>query len=1351
MINGSLFTEDFLTEGITEYPEWEAITDEQIGSFKDDLRKIYDSFPVDGNPIEATTEDDLITPVLEILGWKQFLRQQTTARKGREDVPDYLLFENEESKNKANKEKDQYKRYLHGAAILEAKAWNIRLDRKGNQPMDRVPSNQIIRYLTSADVQSNGHIRWGILTNGRLWRLYYNRARSKSEDYLEIDLTRALHLPGSQADLFSTADKEAQDWVKVFYLLFKREAFLREREEKTFHERALERGQHWESKVAEDLSEIVFKDIFPALLTSLKSSDPQAPTILNDQYMEELRDNALTLLYRLLFVLYAEDRNLLPVYDNKYDDYGFRKRVREDIERRMNEKDTFSDRRDTYYHLALDLFNSIDKGDESIGLPPYNGGLFDSRKYDLLSRARIPDSVFAPLVYKLSHRDDKGVMKWINYRDLSVQQLGSIYERLLEFYPKVEDGGNLTVRPNIFARKTSGSYYTPESLVGLIIERAVGPLLKERKEAFWDKAEELKLGRDKKRKNKLLETLDPATAMLELKVCDPAMGSGHFLVSLVDYLADNILEAIDEVETEGKVPWADKENPYASPVSKRIASIRARILEQANEHGWNVKEEQLDDKHIVRRMILKRCVYGVDKNPMAVELAKVSLWLHTFTVGAPLSFLDHHLRCGDSLFGEWVGKLQDELNERGVLFSHNTVIKAQNAAAGMLQIEQLTDADISEVKKSASMFEGVEEATAPLNSFLQLYHAFKWIASSPNDKVAVDNWLFGTYGDPYNIASDKAQIENNSDFAKLFKELLAKARNLIEEERFLNWEVSFPGVWRHWEWHEPEGGFDAVIGNPPWDRMKLQQVEWFADRKPEIAMAPRAADRRRMIEELEKKNDPLWQAYERAAWHAETALERARRDGQYPLLSGGDTNLYSLFVERAHRLVNPNGLVGLLTPSGIAADKYASAFFKSISTDGRLAALFDFENKKVFFPDIDSRFKFCTYVAGGKNRNFDRTDMAFFLHDIAELDETDRVFSLTHNDFERVNPNTGTAPIFRTQRDAEITLGIYEKFPVLNNHDKGKAWPVKYLRMFDMTNDSGLFKTREELEKNGYYPINNNRLKKGEDYFVPLYEGKMVQMYDHRAAKVIVNEENINRPAQPKNTDLEEYLKPDYYPEPQFWVDTKNIPESVGFKWGLGYKMITAPTNMRTFIASMIPQSGVGNSMGMMIPDQDKSLFRELAPSLLANVNSFSFDFVIRQKIQGQNINWYIVEQLPVISPEVFKQPLGNTTVAAFIKEHVLHLTYTAWDMQPFAKDMGYDGDPFIWDEEDRRHRKAKLDALFFNLYEIREKDADYILSTFPIVKKHDEAEHGRFLTRDLILAYMRALKAGDTEVIVKV
>jgi len=405
----------------------------------------------------------------------------------------------------------------------------------------------------------------------------------------------------------------------------------------------------------------------------------------------------------------------------------------------------------------------------------------------------------------------------------------------------------------------------------------------------------------------------------------------------------------------------------------------------------------------------------------------------------------------------------------------------------------------------------------------------------------------------------------------------------------------------------------------------------------------------------------------------------------------------------------------------------------------------------VFFPDIHASFKFCTYIAGGKGRSFDHTDMAFFLHAVDEIDEPNRAFTLTHEDFARLNPNTGTAPIFRTERDAEITRRIYEKFPVLHDHEKGKVWPVKYLRMFDMTNDSGLFRTRTELEDDGFYPVTKNQLKKGDETYLPLYEGKMVQMYDHRAASVVVNPANLNRPAQPESTSLKQYDDPSFAPQSQYYINDAQIKIYDELKYYLGFKEISAPTNRRTMIAVLLPRCGVGNKIPLLVPDEgQEATYKDVAVLLLANLNAFVFDFIVRQKLHGQTLNLFIIEQLPMIPPKVFLGKLGKTTIADFIKEHVLHLTYTAWDMEPFAKDMGYDGEPFVWDEEDRRHRKAKLDALFFNLYGIGEDDASYILSTFPIIQKQDEKEFGCYLTRDLILAYMRALKAGDTDVVVK-
>jgi hypothetical protein len=582
-------------------------------------------------------------------------------------------------------------------------------------------------------------------------------------------------------------------------------------------------------------------------------------------------------------------------------------------------------------------------------------------------------------------------------------------------------------------------------------------------------------------------------------------------------------------------------------------------------------------------------------------------------------------------------------------------------------------------------------------------------------------------------------------------DLLGQVRRIVERERFLHWELAFPDAWRELQPHKVRGGFDAVIGNPPWDRLKLQEVEWFAAREPEIARSPRAADRKRKIEQLERRDAPLWREYLEARDAAETAARVARECGHYPLLARGDLNIYSLFVERAQRLVQPRGVVGLLVPSGIASDLSASEFFQAVATGGRLRALYDFENKKVFFPDVHASFKFSAFVFGGEGRRFERADCAFFLHAVAELDEHERSFALGPKDFAALNPNTGTAPVFRSRRDAEITAGVYRRLPILVKRSEKEAkpvWPVRYVTMFHMTNDSGLFKTRPELEAEGWYPVAGNRWKKGEAVAVPLYEGKMVQMYDHRAASIELHPENVHRPAQPVPASAAQIQDSQWLPEPQYWVEERHVARPPGLEWCVAFKDVTAPTNARTMIAAAVPLHGLGNTLPAFLPEAGAGVeaYRSFAPLLLANLNSFAFDYLARQKVQGQHLNLYIVEQIPVVPAERFEEPLGGRPIADFIREQVLRLSYTAEDLAPLARDLGYEGDPFPWDEDDRRHRMARLDALFFHLYGINRADAAYILDQFPIVQREDEKAHGRYLTRDLILAYMNAIAAGDLE-----
>lgn len=1365
---GSLFTSDFLTSAIAENADWRALSDVDVKALSSDLKAIFKAFPTDQKPNETRTEDDLIWLILKRLGWTYSMRQQNLTVKGRDDVPDGLLFADEAAKQLADTHIEEWKRYQHGLAIVESKRWNRPLDRRSAQRGEELaPSTQMLRYLRRVDDLTNGTLRWGILTNGARWRLYFSGARSVSEQFLEIDLLAVLGI--GNGDLFDLTDDERDHMLRVFYLIFRTEAFVPTPPQLlSFHTRAIEDGKVYEDRVANNLSDLVFNSVYPLLARSIAEKAPDAP-------LDTVRQGALILLYRLLFILYAEDRDLLPVNDPRYDDYGLRKRVRQDVGDRKNKNDVFSNTAARYWSVLDDLCRAIDQGDPSIGLPPYNGGLFDAARTPLLREVRLPDSIMADVIDRLSFTRDDGTRKYINYRDLSVQQLGSIYERLLE-HEVVREGEIVDIRPNIFARKGSGSYYTPDDLVGLIIDETLEPLIERCMKAFREKAEELATAdMDDVRKLGSLKRLDPATALLDLKICDPAMGSGHFLVSLVDYLADQVIVAMAQCEII--VEWAD----YVSPLADRIDEIRNTILGNAEQENWTVDAEQLDDRHIIRRMVLKRCVYGVDKNPMAVELAKVALWLHSFTVGAPLSFLDHHLRCGDSLFGSWVLKGKEEtlgFNDNP-LFLISSMTDAIASAAEMQIIERLPDAEIAEAHRSAAIFAGVQNRTAPLNNFLSFIHALHWIdTKSPARRAGISFFIDGVYGDPFMVLAGRHKIKPVAEKAKVeggkknkltafeiyqaFQEVLAETQSLISEEHFLNWQVAFPGVWSDWQKDELVGGFDAIIGNPPWDRMKLQQVEWFAARKPEIARAQRAADRAKMIKALEKAGDPLFADYQKASTRAETGSSIARKSGDYPLLSGGDINLYSLFVERAMMLVKPDGMVGLLTPSGIASDLNASTFFKGIATQGRLKALYDFENRrtryaaKPFFPDVDSRFKFCAFIASPSEIG-QPSRCAFFLQDVSELADPERCFELGTEDFARVNPNTGTAPIFRTRRDATLTSRIYANAPVLVDRSSGaevKSWPVKYLRMLDMTNDSGLFRTRQELEeKEGAWSIGGNRFQSPSGEWVPLYVGRMIHQFDHRAASVVTNEANIHNAALSLDVTVEQKQDPSFVSSPQFWVPLSEVKLPTESGWEIAFRDIARATDVRTMIAAAVPKVGFGNKAPLMIWG-DGSVSQSSKSMLLANLNSLPFDFAVRNKSQSTSLNWYIVEQLPVIPPERFVQiGFGKKSAAEIVKQTVLELTYTSHDMAPFARDMGYvDGEgnvlpPFVWDEDRRLRLRAKLDAIFFHLYRITDRDdVRYIYSTFPIVERQETEAHGRYLSRDLCLAYINTLAAGQPD-----
>ena len=580
----------------------------------------------------------------------------------------------------------------------------------------------------------------------------------------------------------------------------------------------------------------------------------------------------------------------------------------------------------------------------------------------------------------------------------------------------------------------------------------------------------------------------------------------------------------------------------------------------------------------------------------------------------------------------------------------------------------------------------------------------------------------------------------------------------------LHWELDFPGVFA--DWQPRSGGFDAVIGNPPWERVKMQEVEWFAPetRRPAIASATPAARRRAMIAELEKNSDPLYDDFAGALHLADTMLQYGRASGDYPLLGGGDTNLYRLFVERAIELTDQGGVMALLTPSGIYGDRSAADFFGKVASENRLLALYDFENRRgpnagQFFPDMDSRFKFCTLVMGGTERASEELPCGFLLHDPPGNTEPERLLTMQAGDFALVNPKTGTAPIFLTRRDADIVLSIYRNhltFDAENQDFENLNAVVRHVRQSDMTNDSGHFWTREQLDEHGAYPVELNRWRKGHEEWLPLFQARMIHHFDHRFNSIEINSDNVHNPYINIPVTDEQHCNPRFYSGAQYWTEAdfvkQKFPDDPGY--AIGFRLITRTTDERTLISTVAPWAGYGNSLPILIADSVEAApaLNDCAPLWAANFSSFAMDFVAKRKLQGTNMNWYILEQLPVITRTAYNRQFDDVTAADLVRDHVLRLCYTAWDLQPFAHAQGYQGEPFGWDVEQRRHLRARLDALYFILYGLDRDDAAYVMDSFPITRRNDEHQHnGVYVTKELILRYMSALQAGDTKTAVPI
>ena len=1163
--------------------------------------------------------------------------------------------------------------------------------------------------------------KWALLTNGLFLRLLRDFHHTTVKGYVEFDIEaifynrlysdfQALYRFAHASRFAPVPSKKTPKKVEV----------NEEGEEIAVEQETAEIYLEEYFKHSQSVGESVGKNLRENVVRAIEAF---GNGFLRNYLIEKLRDEEkechayyeeiLRVIYRIIFLLYAEQRGLLgghggPGHDLYLENYSItalRDFAAETIEDNNFQNDSHTD----LWEGLLVTFKMIKEGVDELGIYPYNGMLFDMSTDKYVGKFSCKNSEFLEAVRFLTLTEIDGVRQTISYADLSVEEFGSIYESLLDYAPRItsapEEIEGRKYAPNRFIldprgsdRKSTGSYYTNPGLVQELIKSALIPVM----EARLSEAADTRSAK--------------AKALLSIKVCDPACGSGAFLIAACNKLG------------------------------RELAKIKS---------GEELPAQDVEQE--ARRDVLLHCIYGVDINPMAVELAKVSLWINAAVREKPLNFLDHHIKCGNSLVGA-----TPELMEKGIAdgafapvegddkkvasyFKKINREQKQNKSVTGWLIKEGTARVCS--REFAKLDEEIELTPHEVNEKRAHYEALLASKEYNRLKFLADLWTSAFF---WPLTDEKEDVVTNglfmayasNDLLDPYPEIVQKVNSFVQEYKFFHWHLEFPDVFSG-----ENQGFDCVLGNPPWERIKIQEKEFFAYRSPEIAKASNASQRKKLIQKLCEENPTLDQAFRKSKRMSECESLFLHDSGRFPLTGKGDINTYTVFTEHARNSINTTGHAGIIVPTGIATNSTTSEFFGDLVNKRNLKSLYDFDNKEALFP-IHRNFKFCLLTMVGGQVAPRAFDLAFFLYNFEDLNDSVKHFSLTTRDIMLINPNTLNCPIFRGKKDAEITTQIYRKVPVfINENEKnGNPWGCKLLAMFHMTNDSHLFKMTDELEELGF-ELNGNQYVKNENVFLPLYESKMFWQFNHRFGSFEgVNDRSNTQLSTPS---VEKYIDFNFVSQPWYWVNKTEVSTRVQHNknWFLAFRDITNSTNERTGIFSLIPYSAVGNNAPIMLFEHINTI---LICCLYANLVSIPFDFVARQKVGWTHMNFYILEQLPLFSPTSY-----NENLIGFIASKTIELTYTAWDLKPFAEDVLKEispekwnewfpenplvegvPQPFRWDEERRLNLRCELDAVYAHLYGISKDDLDYILGTFPIVKRKNEAKYGTYRTRDLIMEY---------------
>ena len=1200
---------------------------------------------------------------------------------------------------------------------------------------------------------------YGIISNGQILRIIRNSGQLVKLTYIEFDLRRMLE----------------EDKYTEFCLMFRllhASRFRTSGDEPCVMERWFNMSIESGNRIRNGLSRAVqttMETIGNAVLTSKGEGNDALRRAFADGTMDAARLNKelIHFIYRLLFLFIIEERGLVYQIPDSVDAPDYKQQCQwQDIYkkyyaasrlRRLSELSYLKQRQysdlwqglmDTFHLFEPDTFG------EKLGIKPLGGVLFGTETLHWLKQCQVSNrDLLAAFAALNEFTDERQQRVKINYSSLDVEEFGSVYEGILEMRPFVQQGVAASDWQFGFVggldRQSTSSYYTRPDLVQNLIKTTLEPVIKEKMANCATTEEKVK-------------------ALLNMKVCDAASGSGHIVLAMARTIA-----------------WY-------------VCTLRTGEDNPAS----------LDYRQALREVI-SRCVYAVDYNPDAVELCKVVLWIEGYCAGKPLSFLDHHIRCGNSVVGvtdldtllagvpKEAFSAVDKDTKKKIIDLNKAALQdvslVQSGHSQGLNVSLFTqDFTIQSIDSEQVGLAGkVREINAlPENSLLEqltkqrrweelmqsprveclrracdvyTYAYYKQFKAEDLDSHVDASGTFTAFNVPYTRTVYQAlqeimYLDDNDgivDAQRLPDSFRAEVAIAAKQHSFFHWCVEFPEVFAY------DGGFDVMCGNPPWDKIKVEDKKWFESHgRADIVNAGTASQRKKAIADLPSTDPILYKEYTKALADAEALSRFVRLAGRFDLTATGDIDLYPMFAELC--LSFSKEAWGLVMPTGIAVNDSNKAFFSKLIDENRLVSLYDFENREALF-DIHRMFKFCLITAGKAQTEPRTVSGGFYLTRLDHLLDPRRIYTLQTSDFARLNPNTKTCPVFRTSRDAKLTAKIYRNSTILYNEITGEnPWNVKFSRMLDMSNDSYLFRTYAQLTAQGATLNGNTFTTVDGEIYVPLYEGKMIWHYNHHYGTWPTEGERPNSINMPS---LDELSNPNSHIMPWYWVPLSAVKDRLvkkdkdgnvvwewKHKWILGFRDVTNATNERSFICSPIPDScGVGHSATLLFAE------RRTMPvaSLCAMMSSLVFDYTTKQKIGGSHASISFVKQFPVLTPDQIP-----STMQWQIVKRVAELCYFNHDMDGWASELWEEmseeqrselpqlgaHQPWVYNPERRAVLQAELDAIFAHLYGLDTEDLRYILDpedicgkgcineTFRVLKDNELRQYGEYRTKRLVL-----------------